>query len=999
MKTYTPNQEKVIGLNSGYNMVLAGPGCGKTDILAERIARACESGRTGLDDILCLTFTNRAARGMYDRIRQRLGPDSEDLFVGNVHRYCSHFLFENGLVSPEAAILDEDDLNEIVQTEIPDGDVMLLIEYHEVNVHGSVLYSVNWDVVHDLLGIPIYSSGSSGLIQKEKATKIISAAKVAVMQLQHLMEQARRGHPREIFTYAGLLELPLMKAAFLFPDDFRRACANARYDASSFVNLSHVKQYLALAAKFGEYKRKACLLDFDDLLINTYTEYSADTEGKYKRYSWVQVDEVQDLSPFQIALVDRFTDTSGEFVALYLGDEQQAIYSFMGATLSTLDMLKTRCGSNIFRLEKNFRSPKYLLDIYNEYATKELGVDRDFLPEPKDDAKAGRYDVCVHCYESLGDETEKVYGTVLPFLRSGEFSTEKPRTALLVPWNSDANEISDRLTRDGIRHFKISGSDIFQTVHMRLLVAHLNAVSNDFNMMAWSRILKQTYAVDTFLDGRHLISRMRDVAMSPSDLLRPDGGTYLAEFCRRFDTEEMVLFDTETTGTDVFSDDIVQIAAVKIRRGAVVPGSEFNLFLHTDREIPAKLGRLVNPMVEEYARAVKVPRSEGLRRFMSYVGDLTLMGHNVQFDYNILKNNLGRDCPGEYGGFSADTLDTLHLAHLLHPRLRRYKLAYLLEALGLEGANSHMADDDIMATWELARHCRSEAGRHLGNQRAFLLSKEVRQAAEELSLSYRECYEHAKRNMYVLREDGACALVEELRYADGFLTKACEVRSVDHFGDILSFLGTDVVAPSEPDALAAHLSNHLMDLSTFREADLCDSSSFKENLFVSTVHKAKGLEFENVIVMRAVEGRYPHFSHHREEEKMEDRRLFYVAISRSMKRLIISGADTGRIPVETMTPFLSRVAGHFLVRRELYASPLTGKRILSEVSGEYLTVKFYDGGALKSETCYGPLTGYFAERGSNPLDLSRGLRRNCSGSDALDRVDRMMRYLGIPVKK
>ena len=43
-------------------MVLAGPSCGKTDILAERIARASDNGRVQLKDILCLTFTNRTAR-------------------------------------------------------------------------------------------------------------------------------------------------------------------------------------------------------------------------------------------------------------------------------------------------------------------------------------------------------------------------------------------------------------------------------------------------------------------------------------------------------------------------------------------------------------------------------------------------------------------------------------------------------------------------------------------------------------------------------------------------------------------------------------------------------------------------------------------------------------------------------------------------------------------------------------------------------------------------
>lgn len=61
-KKYTPIQERVINLFGGFNMVLAGPGCGKTDILSERISRASKQRGIPLSDMLCLTFTNRADR-------------------------------------------------------------------------------------------------------------------------------------------------------------------------------------------------------------------------------------------------------------------------------------------------------------------------------------------------------------------------------------------------------------------------------------------------------------------------------------------------------------------------------------------------------------------------------------------------------------------------------------------------------------------------------------------------------------------------------------------------------------------------------------------------------------------------------------------------------------------------------------------------------------------------------------------------------------------------
>lgn len=110
---YDEIQRWVICLDHGYNLVLAPAGCGKTDILAERVARAIDLG-VNVDDMLCLTFTNRAARGMRQRIQSRIGVDASGLFVGNTHRFCSKFLFDNNIVSQSTTILDEDDSYSVI---------------------------------------------------------------------------------------------------------------------------------------------------------------------------------------------------------------------------------------------------------------------------------------------------------------------------------------------------------------------------------------------------------------------------------------------------------------------------------------------------------------------------------------------------------------------------------------------------------------------------------------------------------------------------------------------------------------------------------------------------------------------------------------------------------------------------------------------------------------------------------------------------------------------
>ncbi len=70
-----------------------------------------------------------------------------------------------------------------------------------------------------------------------------------------------------------------------------------------------------------------------------------------------------------------------------------------------------------------------------------------------------------------------------------------------------------------------------------------------------------------------------------------------------------------------------------------------------------------------------------------------------------------------------------------------------------------------------------------------------------------------------------------------------------------------------------------------READLILGD---EKVIISTIHKAKGLEFTNVIIPSCNDDNFPHKNSHTEQEKKEDARLLYVAMTRAKKRLIIS---------------------------------------------------------------------------------------------------------------
>lgn len=485
-------QKKVITLDSGYHLVLAPPGCGKTDILAERVVRALSCG-VPLDDMLCLTFTNRAARGMRSRILERLQISGEmSLFVGNVHRFCSHYLFDNNVVARDTTVIDEQEALSIM-----------------ASIFG-------WD---------------EGSLANKGNKRILTNA----IKLQHLGYMIANGCPKEFLLHTDLFRTFDYKTLFkLVSLDYTMENFAGLYNGTVFPKVEtsgRSSQYLddclqqfRMAREYQQYKEERNLVDFDDLLILTYI-HASQHQDRLKKYSWIQIDEVQDLSPFQFGIIDLFTDRSKENVTLYLGDEQQAIFSFIGAKLATLEWLRERCGENMHRLYFNYRSPKYLLDVFNTYANMELDVDPHFLPKTNNLTEAGQDSLCIMSAPEKDAEVRLVAESV------GNFCTLYPaeRVAVLVPWNKDADQISSVLSDRNIPHFKISGTDLFTTRQAQLLFAHLQVVYMDSNMMAWSKILTGTDIFNEDAEARRFVKHLRDNYLLPSDFLNYTRSSYMLE--------------------------------------------------------------------------------------------------------------------------------------------------------------------------------------------------------------------------------------------------------------------------------------------------------------------------------------------------------------------------------------------------------------------------------------------------------------------------------------
>jgi len=157
--------------------------------------------------------------------------------------------------------------------------------------------------------------------------------------------------------------------------------------------------------------------------------------------------------------------------------------------------------------------------------------------------------------------------------------------------------------------------------------------------------------------------------------------------------DEIVCFDTETTGLSAASCRLTEIGAVKIKGGIIT--QEFNTFVNPECPIPYKIQELTH--ISD-AMVADAPREgEALSAFLDFAGDCPLIAHNAEFDMSFLR------AAGERNGITVKNpyLDSVLLSRALYPNLKNHKLDTVHKELGLKAFNHHRACDDSRALAEI----------------------------------------------------------------------------------------------------------------------------------------------------------------------------------------------------------------------------------------------------------------------------------------------------------
>lgn len=162
--------------------------------------------------------------------------------------------------------------------------------------------------------------------------------------------------------------------------------------------------------------------------------------------------------------------------------------------------------------------------------------------------------------------------------------------------------------------------------------------------------------------------------------------------------ETFVAFDTETTGLNTENCRIIEIGAVRFDQNGII--DTFNSLINPDQEIPLNITEITNinnQMVKDSPKIYQV-----LPKFLDFLTDSIVIGHNIQFDLRFLEAECLRN---NFPVIKNTVIDTLQFSRWALPELKKYKQSIIADYFGVNIEAAHRAYDDARVCGNIFLHC------------------------------------------------------------------------------------------------------------------------------------------------------------------------------------------------------------------------------------------------------------------------------------------------------
>jgi DNA helicase-2/ATP-dependent DNA helicase PcrA len=625
----------------GASLIIAPAGTGKTRVLAERVLRAVAKEIASPKNILCLTFTNRAAQEMRKVLMSQQRDWAKDVTIRTFHSLCTHMLRQEagqiGL-SHDFVVYDDDDCLELIGS---------IFELNKLSVKQS---------------------------EKNRIAREIFGA---------ICDAKIGAQTTELSTYLPSVHV----AEKIF----------AQFPAVRIVPACRYQQELAdrNALDFGDLV----------YLTRTMLDNDAEIKARWSnRFHFIQVDEVQDTHTSEYEIVKALAKGSGNIAFIgdlaqtiygWRGSNPELVLKRFREDFKPIE----------HSLTENYRATRTLLKAANSFAISCGGFGGRYKTiVPSETCEQGQ-PICIAVANSEEDEARWIGQQILNLKLEHDRALRSPGTqaepfcfhkiAILTRTNSRNQVIFEELNESFNDHFScvtVEQLEFFQRKEIKDALAYLRLLVNPRDAGALQRIPINRVGDAT---RTNMAEKLKTCGLLLTDLTAPcviEGRDPFAALLSSYDAGDVVVFDVETTGLSPTEDDIIEIAAQRLVCGKSV--QTFHRYLKG-----SKVGDSIqiHHISDEMIEAEGVSAAQALHEFFDFVGPTPVVGHNVGFDVKMVKAH-ARKC-----GIEPPPLidfDTFDIARRF-VEAPDNKLTTLREFFGLPTQPTHRAADDVATTVEL----------------------------------------------------------------------------------------------------------------------------------------------------------------------------------------------------------------------------------------------------------------------------------------------------------
>ena len=408
LENLNDRQREAVQITEGPLLVVAGAGSGKTRMLTVRIAYLIECCNVDPSEILAVTFTNKAAKEMKERVAGLVSGASA-VTLTTFHAFCCMLLrrwskyagFEKGFT-----IYDESDSDKLMK---------------------NCLKELKYD---------------TKTFPPKYCLEAISRAKNELIGPENYLESCSHG---------------------VGPTDIAVQKAYEAYQSALFKNQA---------------------VDFDDLIFKAFYMLNNNPElleRLQKDYKYFLVDEYQDTNQAQYRLIRLLSSKTRNLCVV--GDEDQSIYSWRGATIRNIqEFANDFPGAKVVKLEQNYRSTQVILDAASDVISHNNSVHPKRLWTDKKGGELIKY------YRATDDREESnwIVSQIKKLINEGRNPGD---IALLYRMNSLTRTTEQALQRERIPYEITGGTKFFDRREVKDILAYLRVIDNTADSISLERII------------------------------------------------------------------------------------------------------------------------------------------------------------------------------------------------------------------------------------------------------------------------------------------------------------------------------------------------------------------------------------------------------------------------------------------------------------------------------------------------------------------------------